>query len=86
MQDVVAVLPTQVVGDVREGRAGRLGHSVVDDDDIVLAVGPGRGQRVPLPQAVLRVPLFDLPHLVPGNGSFLEGKIKTFETELRAFQ
>lgn len=49
MQDVVVVLPTQVVGDVCEGRAGRLGHSVVDDDDIVFAVGFGRDRRVPLP-------------------------------------
>lgn len=49
VQDVVAVLPTQVVGDVCEGRAGRLGHSVVDDDDIVFAVGVGHDGRVPLP-------------------------------------
>lgn len=44
MQDVVAILPTQVVGDVGEGRAGRLGHAVVDDDHVVLAIGLGRGR------------------------------------------
>lgn len=71
MQDVVAALPAEVVGDVGEGRAGRLGHAVVDDDHVVLAVGLGRGRRVPPPLAVLRVPLLDLPHLVPGDGSFL---------------
>lgn len=49
VQDVVVVLPTQVVGDVCEGRAGRLGHSVVDDDHIVFVVGFGRERRVPLP-------------------------------------
>lgn len=80
MQDVVAVLPTQVVGDVCEGRAGRLGHSVVDDDDVVFAVGVGHARGgVPLPQAVLRVPLLDLSHLVPGDGSFLDGTVRDWE-------
>lgn len=76
VQDVVVVLPTQVVGDVCEGRAGRLGHSVVDDDDVVFAVGPGHERRVPLPQAVLCVPLLDLSHLMPGDGAFLDGTIR----------
>lgn len=43
------VLPAQVVGDVGEGGAGCLGHAVVDDDDIVVAVGQRRGRRVPFP-------------------------------------
>ncbi len=73
VQDVVVVLPAQVVGDVGEGGAGRLGHAVVDDDDVVFAVGQRRGRRVPFPQAVLRVPLLDLSHLVSGDGSFCGG-------------
>lgn len=68
MQHVVVVLPAQVVGDVGEGGAGGLGHAVVDDDQVVLAVGQ-RGRRLALPQAVLRVPLLDLPHFMPGDGS-----------------
>ena len=70
VQDVVVVLPAQVVGDVGEGGAGRLGHAVVDDDEVVFVLGQRRGRRVPFPQAVLRVPLLDLSHLVSGDGSF----------------
>lgn len=70
MQDVVVVLPAQVVGDVGEGSAGRLWHAVVDDDHIVLAIGRQQGKRVPFPEAVLRVPLLDLSNFVPGDGSF----------------
>lgn len=69
VQDVVVVLPAQVVGDVGEGGAGRLGHAVVDDYHVVFALGQRRGQRVPFSQAVLRVPLLDLSHLVSGDGS-----------------
>lgn len=69
VQHVVAVLAAQVVGDIGEGGAGRLGHAVVDDDHVVLAVGWQQGQRVPLPEAILRVPLLDLSNLVPGDGS-----------------
>lgn len=69
VQDVVAVLAAQVVGDIGEGSAGCLGHTVVDDDHVVLAVGWQQRQRVPLPEAVLRVPLLDLSNLVPGDGS-----------------
>lgn len=76
MQDVVVVLPTQVVGDVCEGRAGRLGHSVVYDDDVVFAVRFEHDRRVPLPEAVLRVPLLDLSYLMSGDGSFLDGKMR----------
>lgn len=36
MQHMEVVLGTQVVGDVGEGGAGRLGHAVVDDDQIVV--------------------------------------------------
>lgn len=67
------VLSAQVVGDVGEGGAGRLGHAVVDDDHIVLAVGRRQGERVPFPEAVLRVPLLDLSNFVPGDGSFWVG-------------
>lgn len=49
VQDVVVVLPTQVVGDVGEGGAGRLWHAVVNDDDVILVVGRKRGRRVPFP-------------------------------------
>lgn len=73
VQDVIVVLPAQVVGDVREGGAGRLGHAVVNNDDVVLALGRRRGRRVPFPQAVLRVPLLDLSHLVPGDGALWRG-------------
>lgn len=38
VQDMVVVLPAQVVGDVGEGGAGRLGHAVVDDDKVVFAL------------------------------------------------
>lgn len=49
MQDVVVVLPTQVVSDICERRAGCLGHAVVDDYDIVFAVGFRHDRRTPLP-------------------------------------
>lgn len=62
------VLPAQVVGDVGEGGAGSLGHPVVDDHQVILAAGQ-RCCRLTLPQAVLHVPLLDLPHLVSGDGS-----------------
>lgn len=39
VQDVVVVLPTQVIGDVGEGGAGRFGHAVVDDNQVVFVVG-----------------------------------------------
>lgn len=64
------VLPAQVVGDVGEGGAGCLGHAVVDDDDVVFALGQRRGRRIPFPQTVLCVSLLDLSHLVSGDGSF----------------
>lgn len=47
MQDVVVVLPAQVVGDVGEGGAGRLGHAVVDDDDVIFVVERRQERRVP---------------------------------------
>lgn len=68
------VLPAQVVGDVGEGGASRLGHPVVDDDYVVFVVGQRRRRRVPLPQTVLRVPLLDLSYLMSGDGSFWRGK------------
>lgn len=33
------VLPTQVIGNVGEGGAGRLGYTIIDDDDVIFAVG-----------------------------------------------
>ena len=39
VQDVVVVFPAQVVGNVGEGGAGRLGHAVVDDYYVIFAVG-----------------------------------------------
>lgn len=39
VQDVVVVLPAQVVGDVGKRGAGRLGYAVVDDDQVVVALG-----------------------------------------------
>lgn len=75
VQDMVAVLPAQVVGDVGEGGAGCLGHAVVDDHQVVLAVRQCR-RRVSLPQAVLRVALLDLSHLVSGDGSLCGGGTK----------
>ena len=67
MQDVVVILPAQVISDVGEGSASRFGHTVVNDHN-VFSVGQ-RHRRVPLPQQpVLRVPLFNLPNLMPGNG------------------
>lgn len=74
VQDMVAVLSTQVVGDIGEGGAGRLGHAVVDNHNVVLAVGWQQRQRVPLPEAVLRVPLLDLSNLVPGDGALCRGR------------
>lgn len=68
MQDVEAVLPTQVVGDVSEGRAGRFGHSVVDDDHVVFV-----WQRGQLTAGVLTVALLHFSHLVSGDGSFCTG-------------
>lgn len=73
VQDMVVVLPAQVVGDVGEGGAGRLGHAVVDDDHVVLAIGRQQGERFPFPEPVLRVPLLDLSNFVPGDGSFWVG-------------
>lgn len=70
VQDMVVVLPTQVIGNVGEGGAGCLGHAVVNDDHIIFTVGWRWGGRVPFPQAVLCVPLLDLSHLVPGDSSF----------------
>lgn len=83
VQDVVVVLSAQVVGDVGEGGAGRLGHAVVDDDHVILAAGQ-RCRRVPLPQAVLRVPLLDLSYLMAGDGSFW-GDTGEFEMHRSAF-
>lgn len=74
------VLPAQVVGDVGEGGAGRLGHAVVDDDDVVFVVGRRRSRRVPFPQTVLRVPLLDLSYLVSGDGSLWGGDDRKLET------
>lgn len=82
VQDVVVVLPAQVVGDVGEGGAGRLGHAVVDDDNVVFALGQRRGRRVPFPQAILRVPLFDLSHLVSGDGSFWKDNREEVKTRV----
>lgn len=70
VQDVVVILPTQVVGNVGEGGAGRFRDAVVDNDYVIFAVRRRHRCRIPLPQAVLRVPLLDLPYLVSGDGSF----------------
>lgn len=70
VQDVVVVLPTQVIGNVGEGGAGCLGHAVVNDDHVIFAVGQQGCSRVPFPQTVLCVPLFDLSYLVSGDSSF----------------
>lgn len=70
MQHVEAVLPTQVVGDVGEGRARRLGHSVVDDDHVVFV---RRRRRVPAAD-VLTVPLLDLGQLVSGDRMLCRGE------------
>lgn len=71
VQDMEAVLPTQVVGDVSEGCAGRLGHSVVDDDHVIPACWGWK-----LPPGVFIVALLYLGHLVSGNGSFCTCKKK----------
>lgn len=71
------VLPTQVIGDVGEGGAGRLGHAVVDDDQIIFAVGRKQGRRVPYPETILCVPLLDLSYLVSGDGSLWGGATKS---------
>jgi len=68
VQDVEAVLATEVVGDVGEGGAGRLGHPVVDDHHVV-----GRAQRWgPLTTTpnttTTTLTLLHLRHLVPGDG------------------
>lgn len=70
VQHVEAVLPTQVVGDVGEGRARRLGHSVVDDDHVVFVC---RRRRVPA-AGVLTVALLDLGQLVSGDRLLCRGK------------
>lgn len=66
-----AVLPTQVVGDVGEGRARRLGHSVVDDDHVVFVHRWRR--RVPAAD-VLTVTLLHLGQLVSGDRLLCRGK------------
>lgn len=38
VQDMVVVLPAQVIGNVAEGGAGRFGHPVVDDDQVFFAL------------------------------------------------
>lgn len=53
VQDVVVVLPTQVIGNVGEGSAGCLGYTIIDDDDVVFAVGQQCCCRVPFSQTVL---------------------------------
>lgn len=80
VQDVVVVLPAQVIGDVGEGGAGRLGHAVVDDDHVIFALGQRR--RVPFSQAVLCVPLLDFSYLMSGDGPFWkdDGKLDTGES------
>ena len=69
VQHVEAVLPTQVVGDVGEGGAGRLGHSVVDDDHVVFFCQWGG-----FPPQVFTVSLLHFCQLVSGNGPFCTGK------------
>lgn len=65
VQDVEAILPTQVVGDVGERRAGRLGDSVVDDDHVVFVC---RWRR--FPTCIFIVALLYFSDLVSGNGAF----------------
>lgn len=70
-----AVLPTQVVGDVGEGRARRLGHSVVDDDHVVFVCRRWRVPAAGVPAAgVLAVALLDLGQLVSGDRLLCRGK------------
>jgi len=69
VQHVEAVLPAEVVGDVGEGRAGRLGHSVVDDDRVFAL---GRRRQFP-PGGVFAVTLLHFGHLVSGDSAFCAG-------------
>lgn len=66
VQNVEAILPTQVVGDVSEGRAGCFGHSVVDDDRVVVFYY----RRNFPPTPVFAVTLLYFGHLVSGYGAF----------------
>lgn len=69
MQDVEAVFPTQVVGDVGEGGAGRLRDSVVDDDHVVFVC-----QRGQFTARVLAVTLLHFSQLVSGDGAFCKNR------------
>lgn len=71
VQHVEAILAAQVVGDVCEGRAGCLGHAVVDDDHVVVICHRRRLllQRLPT-SGVLAVTLLHLRQLMTGNCLF----------------
>lgn len=81
MQHVEVVLAAQVVGDVCEGCARRLGHAVVDDDHVVFICHWWRRrlllllQRVP-PGGVLTVALLHLGQLMTGNRLFCKEREK----------
>ena len=66
VQNVEAVPPTEVVGDVGEGRASCLGHAVVDHHRVI-----GRAQRRGHLTPGLATPLLllRLRPLAPGHGS-----------------
>lgn len=72
-----AVLPTQVIGYVGEGGAGRLGHPVVDDDHIVFF-----SQWRQVPPTVFTVPLLYFCHLMSSNGTFWKGRQRNILTSL----
>lgn len=69
VENMEAVLSAQVICDVGEGSAGSLRNTVVDDDQIL-----NLRQRWRIPQAVPRLSLLHLSHLVSGHGALCRRK------------
>lgn len=69
MENMEAVLSAQVICDVGEGCASSLGHTVIDDDQIL-----NLRQCWRVPQAVPCLSLLHFSHLVSGHGALCRKK------------
>lgn len=69
VENMEAVLSAQVICNVGEGGAGSLGHTVIDDNQIL-----NLRQCRRVPQAVPYLSLLHLSHLVSGHGALCRRK------------